>query len=123
MKRPSLKPGTRQVLYALVCMAAPMIAGAQQVAAVGDGGADGDTGIVEITGKTVTAAKTALSQGSLTARSAQSIVSDEFIRNLTSPVADFSQVLQMTPGMYSYSPNGVGLGDTKTFFRGFADGA
>ena len=122
MKRPSLKPGTRQVLYALVCMAAPMIAGAQQVAAVGDGGADGDTGIVEITGKTVTAAKTALSQGSLTARSAQSIVSDEFIRNLTSPVADFSQVLQMTPGMYSYSPNGVGLGDTKTFFRGFADG-
>ncbi|WP_442782628.1 TonB-dependent receptor domain-containing protein [Collimonas fungivorans] len=122
MKRPSLKPGTRQVLYALVCMAAPMIAGAQQVAAAGDGGADGDTGIVEITGKTVTAAKTALSQGSLTARSAQSIVSDEFIRNLTSPVADFSQVLQMTPGMYSYSPNGVGLGDTKTFFRGFADG-
>ncbi|AEK60080.1 TonB-dependent receptor domain-containing protein [Collimonas fungivorans] len=122
MKRPSLKPGTRQVLYALVCMAAPMIASAQQVAAAGDGGADGDTGIVEITGKTVTAAKTALSQGSLTARSAQSIVSDEFIRNLTSPVADFSQVLQMTPGMYSYSPNGVGLGDTKTFFRGFADG-
>ena len=122
MKRPSLKPGTRQVLYALVCMAAPMIAGAQQVGAAGDGGADGDTGIVEITGKTVTAAKTALSQGSLTARSAQSIVSDEFIRNLTSPVADFSQVLQMTPGMYSYSPNGVGLGDTKTFFRGFADG-
>ncbi|MDB5768313.1 MAG: TonB-dependent receptor [Collimonas fungivorans] len=122
MKRPSLKPGTRQVLYALVCMAAPMMAGAQQVAAAGDGGADGDTGIVEITGKAVTAAKTALSQGSLAARSAQSIVSDEFIRNLTSPVADFSQVLQMTPGMYSYSPNGVGLGDTKTFFRGFADG-
>ena len=38
MKRPSLKPGTRQVLYALVCMAAPMMAGAQQVAAAGDGG-------------------------------------------------------------------------------------
>lgn len=121
MKRPSLKPGTQQVLYALVCMAAPMMAAAQQAADV-DAGAGGDAAIVEVTGKAATAAKTALSQGSLTARSAQSIVSDEFIRNLTSPVADFSQVLQMTPGMYSYSPNGVGLGDTKTFFRGFSDG-
>src|SRR5476649_1508538 len=28
----------------------------------------------------------------------------------------------MAPGTFSVSANGVGLGDTKTFFRGFADG-
>jgi len=68
------------------------------------------------------AAASAPSQGSLTARSAQSLISGEFIRNFTSPVADYSQVIQMAPGTFSVSPNGVGLGDTKTFFRGFKDG-
>jgi iron complex outermembrane receptor protein len=68
------------------------------------------------------AAKTALSQSSLDARSAQSVVGDDFVRNYTSPISDFSQVIQMTPGLYNYSANGVGLGDTKTTFRGFADG-
>ncbi|MBI3399777.1 MAG: TonB-dependent receptor [Acidobacteria bacterium] len=68
------------------------------------------------------AAQTAVSQGSLTARSAQSMISGEFIQNFTSPIADYSQVIQMAPGTFSVSPNGVGLGDTKTFFRGFKDG-
>lgn len=68
------------------------------------------------------AAKKAPSQASLTARSAQSEISEEFIRDFTSPVADFSQVIQMAPGLWSVSQNGPGLGDTKTFFRGFKDG-
>jgi iron complex outermembrane receptor protein len=68
------------------------------------------------------AAVAAPSQSSLTARSAQSLISPEFIRNYTSPVSDYSQVLQMAPGTFSTSSNGVGLGDTKTFFRGFKDG-
>jgi iron complex outermembrane recepter protein len=68
------------------------------------------------------ATRTAPSQGSLTARSAQSDVRDEFVRQFTAPVVDYTQVVQMAPGMFSYSPNGPGLGDTKTFFRGFADG-
>lgn len=59
---------------------------------------------------------------SLDARSAQSTVDNDFIRNYTSPVSDFSQVTQMTPGLFSYSPNGVGLGDSKTTFRGLSDG-
>ncbi len=67
------------------------------------------------------AAKSAPSQSSLDARSAQSVISDEFIRNFTSPIADYSQILQMAPGMFSYSPNGVGLGDTKTVMRGYSD--
>ena len=58
------------------------------------------------------AAAAATSQGSLTARSAQSLVSGEFIRNYTSPVSDYSQVIQMAPGTFSVSPNGVGLSAT-----------
>jgi iron complex outermembrane receptor protein len=64
----------------------------------------------------------AASQGSLTGRSAQSLISNEYIRNYTSPFSDYSQVLQMAPGTFSVSANGPGLGDTKTFFRGFKDG-
>src|SRR5712672_508987 len=68
------------------------------------------------------AAVAAPSQGSLTARSAQSLISNEYIRNYTSPFSDYSQVLQMAPGTFSVSANGPGLSDTKTFFRGFKDG-
>ncbi len=68
------------------------------------------------------AAAAAPSQASLTARSAQSLISNEYIRNYTSPISDYSQVLQMAPGTFSVSANGPGLGDTKTFFRGFKDG-
>ena len=68
------------------------------------------------------AAVGAPSQGSLTARSAQSLISSEYIRNYTSPISDYSQVLQMAPGTFSVSANGPGLSDTKTFFRGFKDG-
>ena len=68
------------------------------------------------------AAVAAPSQSSLTARSAQSLISPEYIRSYTSPVSDYSQVLQMAPGTFSTSTNGPGLGDTKTFFRGFKDG-
>jgi iron complex outermembrane receptor protein len=68
------------------------------------------------------AAVAAPSQGSLTARSAESLISNDYIRNYTSPFSDYSQVLQMAPGTFSVSANGPGLSDTKTFFRGFADG-
>src|SRR5262249_22035030 len=65
--------------------------------------------------------RTAPSQGSLSARMPQSIVSDAFIRNYTAPQSDYSQVVSMTPGSYSVSANGPGLGDTKVNFRAFSD--
>ncbi len=68
------------------------------------------------------AAVAAPSQASLTARSAQSLISNEYIRNYTAPISEYSQVLQMAPGTFSVSANGPGLSDTKTFFRGFKDG-
>ena len=78
---------------------------------------------VNVSGSVPGAAQTAPSQGSLTARSAQSIIGQDFIDKFTSPVADFTQVLQAAPGTFSFAPNGVGLGDSKTYFRGFSDGA
>jgi len=68
------------------------------------------------------AATLAPSQSSLDARSAQSVISPEYIQNFTSPTADYTEVVQMAPGTFSFSPNGAGLGDSKTFFRGFSDG-
>ncbi|MRX06633.1 TonB-dependent receptor [Pseudoduganella sp. FT25W] len=82
----------------------------------------GPTQTVEIKSTLNTASSSAPSKGSLDARSALSEVSDQFVRDFTSPVADYSQVLQMAPGMFSYSSNGVGLGDNKTTIRGLSDG-
>jgi len=68
------------------------------------------------------AVEAAPSQPSLEARSAESIISSTYIRNFVSATGDYSDVLQMSPGTFSVSPNGPGLSDTKTFFRGFKDG-
>jgi len=68
------------------------------------------------------AATLAPSQSSLDARSAQSVISPEYIQNFISPNADYTEVVQMAPGTFSFAPNGAGLGDSKTFFRGFQDG-
>ena len=77
---------------------------------------------VTVTSTAPTAAKSAPSQAPLDARSAESVISGTFISDFTSPVSDYSQVIAMAPGTFSVSPNGVGLGDTKTYFRGFKDG-
>ena len=118
MKQFSLKPCTINVLRALsvMCVAVPMFANAQQATDLGTIGASGSADAA-----TPVAAKKALSQSSLDARSAQSKVSDEFVRNFISPISDYSQTIQMTPGIFNYSPNGVGLGDTGSTFRGFSD--
>ncbi|WP_288409608.1 TonB-dependent receptor [uncultured Herbaspirillum sp.] len=127
MKHLCLKPSVQQVMHALTIMflAAPLVVQAQQATDLGAVSASGTADQADSAQRLRAAEavyKKAPAEGSLEARSAQSEVSDEFIRNYVSPVADYSQVLLMTPGMYSVSPNGVGLGDTKTSFRGFSDG-
>ncbi len=68
------------------------------------------------------AAETAPSGGYLEERSAQSIVSNTYIENFTSPIADFGEIVQIVPGAFSTSTDGIGLGQSKTYFRGFPDG-
>ena len=68
------------------------------------------------------AAALAPMDGLLEARSARTEISSAFIQNFTSPISDFSEILQMAPGTFSVNSNGIGLGDSKTYFRGFPDG-
>jgi iron complex outermembrane receptor protein len=58
----------------------------------------------------------------LDATSARTEISSAVIQNFMAPVADFAEVIQQAPGAFSTNPNGIGLGQGKSFFRGFADG-
>jgi iron complex outermembrane receptor protein len=77
---------------------------------------------ITVEGSVSVAAETAPSQNTLDAMSARSEVSPEFIQNYASPIADYSELMNYTPGTFSVNPNGIGLGDSKVFFRGFKDG-
>ena len=68
------------------------------------------------------AAASAPSGNTLEATSARTDISSDFIKNFMSPVADYAELVNYAPGTYSLNPNGVGLGQGKTFFRGFPDG-
>jgi iron complex outermembrane receptor protein len=68
------------------------------------------------------AAQTAPSGGFVEERSAQSLVSSNYIQNFTSPIADYGELVQVVPGAFTVSSDGVGLGQSKTSFRGFPDG-
>jgi len=54
--------------------------------------------------------------------SARTEIKPVFIQNFTSPNADFGELVEMAPGTFSIDPNGIGLGQDKTYFRGFPDG-
>ena len=68
------------------------------------------------------AAATAPLGNTLETTSARTEVSPEFIKNFMSPLADYAEYVNYAPGTFSVNPNGIGLGQGKTFFRGFQDG-
>ncbi|MGO9637725.1 MAG: carboxypeptidase regulatory-like domain-containing protein, partial [Terracidiphilus sp.] len=68
------------------------------------------------------AAQTAPSGGFIEERSAQSLISNTYIENFTSPVADYGEIVQIVPGTFTVSSDGIGQGQSKTYFRGFPDG-
>jgi iron complex outermembrane recepter protein len=68
------------------------------------------------------AAVTAPSGNTLESLTPKTEVSTDFIQNFMSPIADYSEYINYAPGTFSYNPNGIGLGQGKTFFRGFPDG-
>lgn len=57
----------------------------------------------------------------LDAGSARSEITSQYIREFTSPVTDFSDIIQAAPGTVSWSNNGIGDGQAKIYFRGFVD--
>ena len=68
------------------------------------------------------AAALAPMDASLEARSARTYISPTFIQNFTSPVADYGEAVADGPGTFTLNGNGAGLGQSKTYFRGFPDG-
>jgi iron complex outermembrane receptor protein len=68
------------------------------------------------------AAALAPMDASLEATSARTYISPTFIQNFTSPVADYGEAVAMVPGTFTLNGNGVGLGQSNTYFRGFPDG-
>ncbi len=117
MKSHQLKKNTLLIGRAIATMVAALPVVAQ---------ADAGSGAQEIviTGQklvTLSADAIAPSQNSVTAGTALSIISNQYIREATSPIADYSQLLMVTPGVFGFQPNGVGLGDTKVTMRGLSD--
>ena len=58
----------------------------------------------------------------LDATSAHTEISFVVMQNFMAPVADFAEVIQQAPNAFSTNPNGIGLGQGKSYFRGFSDG-
>ncbi len=54
--------------------------------------------------------------------SARTEVTQAFINNFTSPISDYGEIVQMVPSTFTISSDGIGLGQSKTYFRGFPDG-
>ncbi|HKD61497.1 MAG TPA: TonB-dependent receptor, partial [Terracidiphilus sp.] len=78
---------------------------------------------VEAEGDTSIAVQLAPVKALLDMASPRSEISSQYIRQYTSPVTDFADITQAAPGTVSYATNGIGNGQSKTWFRGFADGA
>ncbi len=68
------------------------------------------------------AAETSPAGNLLDATSARTEISSAVIQNFMAPVADFAEVIEQAPGAFSINGNGIGLGQGKSYFRGFADG-
>lgn len=73
-------------------------------------------------GITSIAAQAAPSGGYVEERTPQSLISAKYIQNFLSPIADYGEVVQIAPGTFTESADGIGLGQSKTYFRGFQDG-
>jgi iron complex outermembrane recepter protein len=54
--------------------------------------------------------------------SARTEVTSAMIQNFMSPITDYAEAVEMTPGTFTTNSNGVGLGQATTIFRGFPDG-
>jgi iron complex outermembrane receptor protein len=68
------------------------------------------------------ATDTAPQGNTLDAVAARTEITSAVIQNFMAPVADFAEVIQQAPGAFSTNPNGIGLGQGKSYFRGFSDG-
>jgi iron complex outermembrane receptor protein len=78
---------------------------------------------VLVTAQALKGPQTAPSQGSLIAAQPQSIVGRDFIQNNDAPAANYTDIIKLTPSVWTVDPNGPGLMENLgTSIRGFQDG-
>jgi iron complex outermembrane receptor protein len=77
---------------------------------------------ITVEGSVPLSVQTSPEGNSLEATSAKTEISGTFIKNFETPIADYGEVVNYSPGTFTLSPNGAGLGQGKTFFRGLGDG-
>lgn len=64
-------------------------------------------------------------QGSLIATQPQSVISQHYIQNNTAATANYTDIINIAPGVYSVNPNGPGMMESQSggpYIRGFSDG-
>jgi iron complex outermembrane recepter protein len=67
------------------------------------------------------AAQLAPMKSLIDAASPRTEITSQYVSQYTSPVTDFADIVQASPGTVTWSPNGVGLGQATIYFRGFVD--
>jgi iron complex outermembrane recepter protein len=78
---------------------------------------------VLVTAEALKGPQLAPSQGSLVATQPQSIVSSDFIQLNDAPAANYTDIIKLTPSVWTVDPNGPGLMETLgVSIRGFQDG-
>ena len=78
---------------------------------------------VLVTAQAMKGPQLAPSQGSLIATQPQSIVGRDFIQNNDAPTANYTDIIKLTPSVWTVDPNGPGLMENLgTSIRGFQDG-
>jgi iron complex outermembrane recepter protein len=76
-----------------------------------------------ITAQSINGPDQAPSQGSLVATEPQSVISSDFIQNNLSPTANYTDIIALSPSVWTVDPNGPGLMENAaTSIRGFQDG-
>jgi iron complex outermembrane receptor protein len=72
-----------------------------------------------------TASYVAPTQGSLVATQPQSIISQQYIQQNASATSNYTDIVNIAPGVYSVDPNGPGMMESQSggpYIRGFHDG-
>lgn len=127
-RRPSFKTAIAAGVSVLALALSVAQAQAQQAAAPSIGAVDVQAAPVVAKENAIgskaapgTAAALAPSQSNLNAVEPGSMISDKVIQDIASPAADYNEALKFTPNLVTTNTNGA-LGDTKSQWRGFADG-
>ncbi len=123
LQRTKIKLLSRLVIAGIMIAADGRSAMAQSTVNLGTVQAGATGGSTSVSAVQQPAPYQAPTQGSLTATQPQSIISQQYIENNTSPTSTYADIVKISPSVWSVDPNGPGLMETQELeMRGFQDG-